>query len=264
MGVAVLVVGLGLLVVGCAGGGPAADGATGSGVSITVSAASDLALALDELGPLFTKETGVRVVVNLGSSGQLAQQIEQGAPVEVFFSANRGYVEELVDKGLVQPADTALYGVGRVTLWTRADGPLEIETLSDLTDPRVKRIAIANPDHAPYGRAAKEALESAGLWQELQPKIVLAENVLQALQFADSGNADVAFVARSLSVQGEGRWALVPAELHTPIEQTLAVIASAPQAAWGRRFAEFVNGPEGRPILDRYGFELPAAASAGD
>ncbi|MHB9114879.1 MAG: molybdate ABC transporter substrate-binding protein [Thermoleophilia bacterium] len=265
VGVAVLGVGLVLLVIGCGSGGdPAADGATGSGVSITVSAASDLALALDELGPLFTKETGVRVVVNLGSSGQLAQQIEQGAPVEVFFSANRGYVDELADKGLVQPGDTALYGVGRVTLWTRADRPLRIETVEDLTDPAVKRIAIANPDHAPYGRAAREALESAGLWDELQPKIVLAENVLQALQFADSGNADVAFVARSLSVQGEGRWALVPAELHKPIEQTLAVIASAPQAEWGRRFAEFVNGPEGRPVLDRYGFELPAAASASD
>ena len=253
-----LIVGVAFFVVGCGdGGATAADGATGSGVSITVSAASDLALALDELGPLFTNENGVRVVVNLGSSGQLAQQIEQGAPVEVFFSANRGYVDELVDKGIVQEGDTALYGIGRITLWTRADGPLRIESVEDLTDPAVKRIAIANPDHAPYGKVARAALESAGLWEQLQPKIVLAENVLQALQFADSGNADVAFVARSLSVQGEGRWTLVPAELHRPIEQTLAVIASAPQAEWGRRFAEFVNGPAGRPVLDRYGFELP-------
>lgn len=252
---AALIAGVALLVGGC--------GAKESGASITVSAASDLALALDELGPLFTKETGVRVVVNLGSSGQLAQQIEQGAPVEVFFSANRGYVEELVDRGIVQPGDTALYGIGRVTLWTRADGPLRIETLSDLTDPRVKRIAIANPDHAPYGKAAREALVSAGLWEELQPKIVLAENVLQALQFADSGNVDVAFVARSLSVQGEGRWALVSAELHDPIEQTLAVIPGSPQDEWGRRFAEFATGPVGRPILDAYGFVLPGA-SAGD
>lgn len=251
-----------------AGAGPgSASGLSGSAVSdvdITVSAASDLALALDELGPLFTAETGVRVVVNLGSSGQLAQQIEQGAPVEVFFSANREYVEELVRKGLVESGDTAVYGLGRVTLWARADSPLRVETLEDLTDPEVKRIAIANPDHAPYGMAAREALQSAGLWHELQPKIVLAENVLQALQFADSGNADVAFVARSLSVQGEGRWVLVDAGLHMPIEQTLAVIPGSAQAEWGRRFVEFVMGPVGRPVLDRFGFELPAAASAVD
>lgn len=260
---AALIVGAALLIVGCGAdvADPGAGGAKESGASITVSAASDLALALDELGPLFTKETGVRVVVNLGSSGQLAQQIEQGAPVEVFFSANRGYVQELVDKGIVRQTDTAPYGLGRITLWTPADSPLQIESLSDLTDPRVKRIAIANPDHAPYGRAAREALQSAGLWEELQPKIVLAENVLQALQFADSGNVDVAFVARSLSVQGEGSWVPVPAELHDPIEQTLAVIPGSPQEEWGRRYAEFVNGPVGRPILDAYGFVLPGASA---
>ena len=261
-----------LTLVGCSGGSAAPDattvtstgggqGADASGVTLTVSAASDLALALDQLGPLFTAETGVTVTVNLGSSGQLAQQIEQGAPVDVFFSANRRYVDELVEKGIVGPEDTALYGVGRITLWTRADSGVRVEALSDLTDPAVKRIAIANPDHAPYGMAAREALQSAGLWDALQPKIVMAENVLQALQFAASGNADVALVARSLSVQGDGRWTLVPAELHQPIEQTLAVIASSAHAEWGRRFADFVNGPSGRPILDSYGFVLPDVAT---
>ncbi|MHB9149824.1 MAG: molybdate ABC transporter substrate-binding protein [Thermoleophilia bacterium] len=240
--------------VGTVGGG---DDAAGSGVTLTVSAASDLAVALDELGRLFTEQTGVAVVVNLGSSGQLAQQIERGAPVDVFFSADRQYVDELVEKGIVDLEDTALYGVGRVTLWTGAVSALRVETLSDLTDPAVKRIAIANPDHAPYGRAAREALQSAGLWEDLQPKIVMAENVLQALQFADSGNADVALIARSLSVQGDGRWTLVPAELHQPIEQTLAVISQSPNVEWGRRFAEFVTGPSGRPILDSCGFVLP-------
>jgi molybdate transport system substrate-binding protein len=263
-----------LTLVGCSGGSAAPDattvtsagggeGADVYGVTLTVSAAADLALALDELGPLFTAETGVPVVVNLGSSGQLAQQIEHSAPVDVFFSANRRYVDELVEKGIVGPGDTALYGVGRITLWTRADSGVRVEALSDLTDPGVKRIAIANPDHAPYGMAAREALQSAGLWDALQPKIVMAENVLQALQFAASGNADVALVARSLSVQGDGRWTLVPAELHQPIEQTLAVISRSAHAEWGRRFADFVNGPLGRPILDSYGFALPHA-STGD
>lgn len=259
---------LALVFSGCSGGfagpGPTSVGtvgggyeAAGSGVTLTVSAASDLAVALDELGRRFTEQTGVAVVVNLGSSGQLAQQIERGAPVDVFFSADREYVDELVEKGIVSLEDTALYGLGRLTLWTRAVNAVRVETLSDLTDPAVKRIAIANPDHAPYGRAARQALQSAGLWEDLQSKIVMAENVLQALQFADSGNADVALIARSLSVQGDGRWTLVPAELHRPIEQTLAVISQSPNVAWGRRFAEFVTGSAGRPILDSYGFVLP-------
>jgi len=238
-------------------------GGAGAGVTLTVSAASDLALALDELGAAFTEETGVMVTVNLGSSGQLAQQIEAGAPVDVFFSANRGYVQELLDKGVVTAGDVALYGLGRITLWTRADSPLRLETVADLRATQVKRVAIANPDHAPYGMAAREALRSAGLWEELQPKIVLAENVLQALQFADSGNVDAAIVARSLSVQGEGRWVLVPAESHAPIEQTLAVIAASKNLEWARRFAEFVNGPQGRPAMREYGFVLPGEPGQG-
>jgi molybdate transport system substrate-binding protein len=139
-----------------------------------------------------------------------------------------------------------------------------VQTLADLADPAIRRIAIANPDHAPYGRAAKEALQGAGLWDGLQERLVLAENVLQALQFADSGNADVALVARSLSVEGEGRWVLVPADSHKPIEQMSAVVSGSPEKEWARRFVEFVNGPEGRMIMRAHGFLLPGEADPGD
>ncbi|MBU2601699.1 MAG: molybdate ABC transporter substrate-binding protein [Actinobacteria bacterium] len=252
---AVLVAGAGL---GCsdAGAGQAGPSSDDS-VTLTVSAASDLTLALEEIGRLYHEQTGVDVTFNYGSSGQLSQQIAAGAPVDLFFSANRRFVQELVDAGVVGEVDTALYAIGRITLWTRADSPLRIEGLADLLDPQVKRIAIANPDHAPYGVAAREALQAAGLWEQLQPRIVMAENVLQALQFADSGNADVAIVARSLSVQGDGRWVLVPEDLHSPLEQTLAVIPRSSLAEEARQFADFVNGPVGRPVLQRYGFGLP-------
>lgn len=250
---------------GCSSGqDPAQDGLAGRPAAITVSAASDLALALDDIVPAFKEETGVGVRVNLGSSGQLAQQIAAGAPVDVYFSADRGYVQELIDQGLVDPSDAALYGLGRVTIWTRSDSPFHPATLSDLAAPGVDRIAIANPDHAPYGRAAREALQSVGLWDALRPRIVLAENVLQALQFADSGNADVALVARSLSVEGEGSWVLVPGDAHEPIEQTAAVISSSGAAEWARRFVQFVNGPEGRPIMRAHGFLLPGESDGTD
>ncbi len=247
---------IGAFGLGCAGAGTAGSD-SGDPVTLTVSAASDLTLALDEIGRLYHEQAGVDVTFNYGSSGQLSQQIAAGAPVDLFFSANRQFVQELVDAGVVGETDAALYAIGRITVWMRADSPLEIASLADLTDPRVKRIAIANPDHAPYGVAAREALQSAGLWEELQPRIVMAENVLQALQFADSGNADAAIVARSLSVQGDGRWVLVPEDLHSPLEQTLAVIPGSPLAEEARRFADFVNGPVGRPVLEQYGFALP-------
>ncbi len=226
-------------------------------VSLTISAAADLSLAFQELGTLFEKETGTKVIFNFGSTGQLAQQIEQGAPVDLFAAANIDFVDGLERQGLILPDTKALYARGRITLWTRADSPLRIERIEDLARPEVKRIAIANPDHAPYGIAAREAMQSASVWQAIQPKLVLGENIRQTLLYAETGNVDVAIVALSLSKQGEGRWVLVPQELHNPIDQALAVIKSSPHEQEARRFAVFINGPEGRPIMRKYGFVLP-------
>jgi molybdate transport system substrate-binding protein len=156
----------------------------------------------------------------------------------------------------------ALYAVGRVTLWTRSDSPLTFTSIEDLTQPGIERIAIANPEHAPYGVAAAEALQAAGLWEELQPKLILGENVAQTLQVAETGNVDVALVALSLSIAAgdEGRWVLLPEELHNPLLQALAVVGSTAHEAEARQFAQFVNSAEGREVMRRYGFILPGEA----
>ena len=231
---------------------------SGSFNSITVSAASDLTTAFAEIRDHFQKSDGTKVTFNFGSSGQLAQQIEQGAPVDVFAAANVAFIDDLEKKGLVVPETKALYAQGRITIWTRGDNPPgSLEHIEDLAKPEVKRIAIANPDHAPYGVAARQALQKAGVWEKVQPKLVFGENISQTLQLADSGNVDAAIVALSLSIGSKGRWVLIPAELHEPLNQALAVIKSTTHEATARKFAEFVNGPLGRSIMKKYGFILP-------
>ena len=241
---------LALLIASCQGGPAPLP-------TLTVSAAADLVYAFTELGQAFEQETGIPVVFNFGSTGQLAQQIEQGAPVDLFAAANVSFVEDLAQQGRVLPDTVSLYGRGRITLWTRADSPLSIDSIEDLAQIAVQRIAIANPDHAPYGMAAREALQSAGLWETVQPKLIQGENVRQTLQYAETGNVDVAIVALSLSLQEEGRWTLIPEELHAPIDQALAVVTDSRQQAAARALADFINGPAGRPIMRRYGFVLP-------
>ena len=248
------------LLAGCgpAPAAPAADSTATAVPRLTVAAAADLIPAFTEIGALFTQETGIEIDFSFGSTGQLAQQIQQGAPVDLFAAANQSFIDQLEQAGRIIPDSRAIYAVGRLTLWTRADSPLNLTGLADLTDPAITHIAIANPEHAPYGVAAREALQTVGLWEELQPKLVFGENVAQTLQFASSGNADVAIVALSLSVQGEdGRWVLLAEELHNPLIQALAVIEGTAHEAEARRFAAFVNGEIGHPIMRRYGFVLP-------
>ncbi|GIW03969.1 MAG: molybdate ABC transporter substrate-binding protein [Thermomicrobiales bacterium] len=227
------------------------------GVTITVSAAADLMPAFEELGKRFEEQTGVHVDFNFGSTGQLAQQIEAGAPVDLFAAANVSYVDQLEAKGLIVPGTKALYARGRIVIWTRSDSNVPIESVHDLLNPEIKRIAIANPDHAPYGIAAREAMQSAGIWDAVQDKLVLGENVRDTLRYAETGDVDVAIVALSLAIQGNGRWTLIPQELHKPIDQALAVIKDTKHEAEARAFAEFINSDEGRKVMRRYGFILP-------
>jgi molybdate transport system substrate-binding protein len=226
-------------------------------VSLTVSAAADLNGAFQELGRAFEQETGIKVTFNFGSTGQLTQQIEQGAPVDVFAAANVSFVDQLEQKGLIVPGTKALYAQGRVALWTRTDSTLKIERVEDLTRDDVKRIAIANPEHAPYGLAAREAMQSAGVWDRVSSKVVFGENVMQTLQYAETGNVDVALVALSLCVNSNGRWVLVPGNLHKPLNQALAVIKGTRHEGEARRFTSYVNSPQGRTIMRKYGFILP-------
>lgn len=226
-------------------------------VTLTVSAAADLTPAFEELGKLFEDQTGIRVTFNFGSTGQLTQQIEQGAPVDLLAAANVRFVEELERQNLILPDTKALYAQGRITIWTRSDSPLKLEQLQDLVNPEVRRIAIANPEHAPYGEAARQALQSAGIWDRVSSRLVFGENISQTLQFAETGNVDAAIVALSLSVNSEGRWVLISDQLHQPLNQALAVIKSTRHEAEARRFAAFINSPQGRPIMRKYGFVLP-------
>jgi molybdate transport system substrate-binding protein len=225
--------------------------------TLTVSAAADLTPAFQELGRLFEQQEGTKVTFNFGSTGQLAQQIEQGAPVDLFAAANVSFIEVLEQKGHIIPDTKALYARGRITLWTRDDNTLQLERIADLARPEFKKVAIANPEHAPYGLAAREALQAAGVWESVSQKLVYGENISQTLQYAESGNVEAAIVALSLSTQSKGRWVLIPAEMHQPLNQALAIIRGTKHEQEARRFAAFVNSAEGRAVMRKYGFVLP-------
>jgi molybdate transport system substrate-binding protein len=234
-------------------------------VTLTVSAAANLTAALAEIGRLYKAQTGNDILFNFGSSGQLAQQIEQGAPVDLFLAANVGFIEEIAQKGLVAPGSMMKYARGQIVLWTRADSPLKLERIEDLTRSEIERIAIAHPDRAPYGFAAREALMAAGVWATIQPKIIIAENIQQAHQYAETGNVDAVIGALALSVPAAagdkpGRYVIVPQTLYTPLDQALAVIKGTPNEATAREFAAFIGGPVGRSVLEKYGFSVPDSA----
>ncbi len=226
-------------------------------ITLLVSAASDLTFAFQELGPLFEHATGTKVIFNFGATGQLAQQIERGAPVDLFAAANLAFIDLLEAQGLIIPDSKMPYARGHLTLWTRTDSPLHLTRLEELAQPEVRRIAIASPTHAPYGMAAREALQSVGLWTQLQPKLVMGENIRQTLQYAATGNVDAALVALSLSVQHPGRWVRIAEHHHRPIIQTLAVLKRTRHEVQARQFAMFITGTQSRPIMQKYGFVLP-------
>lgn len=242
---------------GCSGRGP-----SNSREEILVAAASDLIPAFQELGQEFEQRTGIKVTFSFGSTGMLARQIENGAPVDLFAAANLEFIEQLERQGLIASDTKALYARGRLTVWRRADSPVNVERVEDLAQPQIARIAIAQPEHAPYGKAAREALESAGIWKSVEQKLVFGENVRQTMQYAETGNADVAIIALSLSVRSNGRWTLVPEQLHKPLDQALAVIKSGRSEREARQFAEFVNSASGRGTMRKYGFLLPGEAMA--
>ena len=224
---------------------------------LTIAAAADLAPAFEELGREFQATHQIKVIFSFGSTGLLAKQIENGAPMDLFAAANTDYIDQLYKQGLIVSDTRTIYARGRITLWSRKDSPQRIEKISDLTRPEVKRIAIANPDHAPYGTAAREALQRAGVWENVKSKLVYGENIRQTLQYAETGNVEVAIVALSLSLRSDGQWFLIPEELHKPLDQALAVIKGSKNEREAREFARFVMGSQGREIMRKYGFTLP-------
>lgn len=227
------------------------------GGELRVAAAADLTRAFTDIGRAFEKQTGQKVTLIFGASGQLTQQIENGAPFDVFASANEDFVTRLDRKRLVIAGTQRVYAIGKLVLWTRKGGPKLPNGLADLDTPLYSRIAIANPQSAPYGMAAKQALEKAGVWSKIQPKLVTGENIQQTYQFAAGGNADIAFVSRSLTTEGGGVMYPVPETLYTPLRQTIAALQASSRAPAARRFVDFVTGRTGQFILRKYGFSLP-------
>jgi len=225
--------------------------------SITVSAAANLQPAFTEIGAAFEKQTGTRVIFNFGATGQLGQQIAQGAPVDLFAAADPATVDDLAARGFIISDTIQIYARGQIVLYARADNGAPLNSLNDLTRPEIKRIAMANPETAPYGAAARAAMQNAGVWSAVQSKIVIAENIQQTQQFADTGNVDVAIIARSLTIGAPGRWTPIPDNLHAPIDQALGVVTDAKNERDARVFAQFVMSATGRAVLEKYGYVFP-------
>jgi molybdate transport system substrate-binding protein len=233
--------------------------ATGAGPtpSLTVFAAADLAFAFKELVPVFEKAHGVRVALSLGSTGNLAAQIEHGAPADAFFAADQAFVDRLAARGVILPDTVTLYAQGRIVLAVPRRSGRRLDELRDLLDPNIRRIAIANPLHAPYGRAAEQAMRKLGLWDTLKPKLVYGENVRQALQFLQVGAVDAGIVALSVAGVSEIESTLIDADLHEPLNQAAGVPTRSARPDLALGFIRLVAGPEGRPIMKKYGFRLP-------
>lgn len=231
---------------------------------VRVAAASDLAFALPEVAEAFRKETGREVKLSFGSSGNFARQIAEGAPFDLFLSADEGYVERLCGQGWCEGAG-ALYAVGRIVLFVPKGSPVGADPdlrglAAALSDGRLKKLAIANPEHAPYGRAAREALEQAGLWEKARDRLVLGENASQAAQFAASGSAQAGIIPLSLAVApamtGRGEHAVIAEGLHRPLRQRMVLTRGAGETA--KAFYRYMQTPAARAVFRRSGFLIPS------
>lgn len=230
-----------------------------SGKTVRVAAASDLAKALEEIAKEFEARTKIKPLVDLGSSGLLAKQIEQGAPYFLYLAANQQFAENVVKAGRCDGATSKLYARGRVVVWTPTGVAAPVK-LTDLTGARFRKIAIANPDHAPYGVAAKQALVKAGIWDELDDddRIKLGPDVQTTMLYARRNEVDAAIVALSLAVVTDGGSFLrIEADQHEPLDQQLVVCGNGEEADHARKLADFMSSREGREIMTRYGFLLP-------
>ena len=232
------------------------------GKEIRIAAAADLKFAMGEFAETFEKQSRTKVNVTYGSSGNFFSQMQNGAPFDLFFSADIEYPKKLEAAGLAEPRTLYEYAVGRIVIWTPADAKVDVTKhgWQTLLDASVKRIAIANPEHAPYGRAAVAALQKAGIYESVKSKLVYGENISQAAQFVQSGNAQAGIVAMSLAVSPAmrhgKRWE-IPAQMHSPIEQGAIVLKDAKNKDAALAFLEFVKSADGRTTLMKYGFEFP-------
>ncbi len=232
------------------------------GKEIRIAAAADLKFAMGELSGKFEKQTGTKVNVTYGSSGNFFSQLQNGAPFELFFSADIEYPKKLAAAGLAEPGTLYEYALGRIVIWTPADSKVDVtkDGWKALLDASVEKIAIANPEHAPYGRAAVAALQKAGIYESVKAKLVYGENISQAAQFVQSGNVQAGILAMSLAVSPamrDGKRWKIPAGTHPPLEQGAILLKDAKNKDAARAFLEFVKSGAGRATLKKYGFEFP-------
>jgi molybdate transport system substrate-binding protein len=230
---------------------------------ITIAAASDLNFAFKEIVAEYEKASGNHVKLTLGSSGNFYAQIQNGAPFDLYFSADIAYPRKLEEAGLTVPGSLYPYGVGRIVLWTGKDSHFDLSKgLGVLREPTVKKIAIANSKHAPYGRAAVAAMEHAQVYDRVKDKLVLGENISQAAQFVESGAADVGIIALSLALappmQAAGHYWEIPADAYPPIEQGAVVLRGGKNQERAKAFLSFIQSAEGQTVMTRYGFVIPA------
>jgi molybdate transport system substrate-binding protein len=229
---------------------------------IALAAASDLVFCLEELNAQFTQShPGTVCRVTTGSSGNFFAQIQRGAPFDVFLSADISYPRKLAEAGHAEAASLTSYAIGRIVLWTvKTNLPVELG-LGVLTRPEVRRVALANPEHAPYGQAARAALQKANLWTPLQPKLVLGDNIAQTAQFVESGHVEAGLVALSLvsapKLKGTGTWWLVPEEFHPRLEQAAILTRRGTNNPAARAYLQFLRSPSARAVLDHFGFQPP-------
>jgi molybdate transport system substrate-binding protein len=229
---------------------------------LAIAAASDLNYAIKEMVAAFEKTSGHHVRLSLGSSGNFYAQIQNGAPFDLYFSADIGYPKKLEEAGLIVPGSLYRYAVGRIVIWTAHESRINVaQGIDSLREPQIKKIAIANPKHAPYGRAAVSAMKHFSLYDQVKEKLVFGENISQAAQFVESGACDIGIIALSLALaptmKSKGAYWEIPASAHSPLEQGAAILKSSKQQEAGRRFLDFMQGTQGQEIMTRYGFTLP-------
>jgi len=230
---------------------------------LVVAAAADLSTALKEIGDGYQKKSGIQVKLSFAASGALTEQIQNGAPFDLFFSADMDYPRRLITASYADGATLYQYAVGKLVLWAPADSPLDPEHkgMDVLLDPSVKKIAIANPQHAPYGRAAVAALKHYGLYDQVADRLVLGENVSQSAQFVESGNAQVGFVALAHALapgmQGKGKYWEVPVDAYPPLAQGVVVLAHSQHKKEAAEFLEYIKMTGATDVLRKYGFTVP-------
>src|ERR1039457_263141 len=239
---------------------------TGLAVSqdIVVAAAGDMSAVLPRLAESYTKKTGQAVKLSFGSSGNLTNQTRNGAPFDVFFSADEEYPQQLIAEGLASKDTLYRYAIGRLVLWVPGDSPLDLSKLGmkALLDPSVKKISVANPATAPYGRAAEAALRYFRIYDQVSSRLVVGENVSQAAQFVESGNAQAGLIALSHALapamKDKGRYWKVPLDAYPTLNQAAVVLSRSKQQDAARKFLEYLRNPEVTSLLTGYGFSLPA------